>query len=93
MTCIVISMPKERPFFIFLRCYNDFTMQKVYFLLFMRVFVGLMFVACPGLLDFYWSAGFGTFLEVSALASHLLEDCVNFMSMPEKNDQYSGNHF
>jgi hypothetical protein len=27
---------------------------------------------------FYWSAGFGTFLQVPALASHWLEDCANF---------------
>jgi hypothetical protein len=27
---------------------------------------------------FNWSAGFGTFLQVSALASHWLEDCANF---------------
>jgi hypothetical protein len=27
----------------------------------------------PGFLDSYWSAGFGTFIRVSALASHWLE--------------------
>jgi hypothetical protein len=26
----------------------------------------------------YWSAGFGTFLQVSALASYWLGDCANF---------------
>ncbi len=26
----------------------------------------------------YWSAGFGTFLQISAPASHWLEDCANF---------------
>jgi hypothetical protein len=26
----------------------------------------------------YWSAGFGTYLQVSALASHWLEHCANF---------------
>jgi hypothetical protein len=46
----------------------------------------------PGFLAFYWSAGFGTFLQVSALASHWLEDCANFTPMLEKKDQYSANH-
>jgi hypothetical protein len=40
-----------------------------------------MLAACtliPGFLASYWSAGFGTFLLVSALASHWLEDYANF---------------
>ncbi len=41
----------------------------------MRVCVGLIFELSPGFLAFYWSAGFGTFLLVTALASHWLEDC------------------
>jgi hypothetical protein len=36
-------------------------------------------------LAFYWSAGFGTFLQVSALASHWLEDFANFTPTPEEN--------
>jgi hypothetical protein len=33
-----------------------------------------------------WSAGFGTFLQVSALPSHwLVEDCANFKATPEEN--------
>jgi hypothetical protein len=30
----------------------------------------------------YWSAWFGTFHQVSALASHLLEDCANLRQRP-----------
>jgi hypothetical protein len=53
-----------------------------------------MLVACisPGFLASYLSAGFGAYLQVSALASHWLEDCANFTPTPEKNDQYSANH-
>jgi hypothetical protein len=35
--------------------------------------------------------GFGTILQVSALASHWLEDCANFTPTPEVNDQNSAN--
>jgi hypothetical protein len=38
------------------------------------------------------SIGFGTFLQVSTLASHWLEDCANFTPMPVKNNQDSANH-
>jgi hypothetical protein len=44
--------------------------------------------------------GFGTFLQVLAVASHWLEDCANYTSMPEENDfgntaptVVSANHF
>ncbi len=40
----------------------------------------------------YWSAGFGTILQVSVLASPCLEDCANFTPTPEENYQYSANH-
>ena len=40
-------------------------------------------------LDAYWSAGCGTFLQVSALASHWLEDCANYTPTPEENDTNS----
>jgi hypothetical protein len=40
-----------------------------------------------------WSAGFVRFLQVSALASHWLEDCANFTQTPEENDQYSANQY
>jgi len=40
------------------------------------------------LVHFFGSAGFGTFLQVSALASH----CANFTPKPEENDQYSANY-
>jgi hypothetical protein len=43
-----------------------------------------MLAACTGFLAFYWSVGFGTFLQVSAIASHWLEDCANFTPMPEE---------
>jgi hypothetical protein len=36
-----------------------------------------VYVLSPGFLDSCWSAGFGTFLQVSTLASHWLEDCAN----------------
>jgi hypothetical protein len=45
-----------------------------------------------GFLASYWSKGFGRFLQVSALASHWLEDCANFTLTPEENYQYSANH-
>ncbi len=49
-----------------------------------------MLAACalliPGFLDFNCSAGFGTFLQVSAFASDGLEDCANFTPTPEEND-------
>jgi hypothetical protein len=44
-------------------------------------------------LAFYWSAGIGIFLQVSALAFHWLEDCANVTPAPEENDQYNTNHF
>jgi hypothetical protein len=37
-------------------------------------------------------AGFGRFLQVSALASHWLEDCANFTPTLEENVLYSVNH-
>jgi hypothetical protein len=40
----------------------------------------------------HWSAGFGRFLQVSALASHWLEDCANFTPTPEENNNYSDNY-
>jgi hypothetical protein len=45
----------------------------------------------PDFLAFYWSAGFGTILQVLALASHWLKDYANFTQTPEENDQYSVN--
>ncbi len=50
-------------------------------------------VSGPGFLAFYWSAGFGKFLQVLTLASHWLEDCENFSPTPEENDRYSTNHY
>jgi hypothetical protein len=50
----------------------------------MRVCVGGG-VLSPGFLASYLSAGFGRFLQVLALASHWLEDCVNFTPTPEKS--------
>jgi hypothetical protein len=32
-------------------------------------------------------------LQVSALASHWLEDCANFTPTPEENDQYNASHY
>jgi hypothetical protein len=45
----------------------------------------------PDFLAFYWTSGFGTFLQVSALASDWLKDYANFTQTPEENDQYSVN--
>jgi hypothetical protein len=71
-------------------------MQKVYFSWLMQVYGGLnMLVVCvlsPCFLISYWSAGFGTFLQVLALAPHWLENFAYFTPTPEKNDQYSANH-
>jgi hypothetical protein len=58
----------------------------------MRVYVGLIckwLVFSQGFLAYYWSAGFGTFLQISALASHWLEDCANCTPTPEETDKYS----
>jgi hypothetical protein len=69
-------------------------MKKVYF---SRLNVSLRWlnnfnVLSPGFLVSYWLAELGTFLQVSALASHWLEDCANFTPTPEENEQYSANH-
>jgi hypothetical protein len=63
---------------------------------FLWVYVGLiMLAACtvlsPRLFASYWSAGGGTFLQVSSLASDRLEDCANCTPTPEENNQYSAN--
>jgi hypothetical protein len=55
---------------------NDLITQKVYFSRLMRVYVGLiMLAACTysnqGFLASYWSGGFGRFLRLSGLASHI----------------------
>jgi hypothetical protein len=44
------------------------------------VHVSLLFIGQQGL---------GTFLQVSAFASHWLEDCANFTPTPEENNNYS----
>ncbi len=36
----------------------------------------------------YWSAGFGRFLQVSALSSDWLADCANFTLTPGENNKY-----
>jgi hypothetical protein len=38
----------------------------------------------PGFLASYWSAGFGRFLQESAISSHWLADCANFTPTPRK---------
>jgi hypothetical protein len=52
----------------------------------------MLHVFNPNFLASYWSAGFGRFLQVSALASNWLEDCADFTPTPEENDQCSANH-
>jgi hypothetical protein len=39
----------------------------------------------PGFLASFWSAGFGRFLQVSALSSYWLADCANFTPTPGEN--------
>ncbi len=59
------------------------------------MYVGLIILQCvlnPGFLASYWSAGFGTFLQVSANGSLWLEDCAKYAPTPEENDKYSANH-
>jgi hypothetical protein len=53
-----------------------------------------MFSVCisSGFLASYWSAGFGRFFQVPALASHWLEDCPIFKPTPKENYQYSANY-
>ncbi len=48
MTCLVSFRPKQRtwPFYKFVRCSNDFILQKLYFSRLMRVSVGLIMVSC-----------------------------------------------
>ncbi len=48
-------------------------------------------VCSPGFLPFYWSAGFETFLQVAAIASHWLEDCA-MCKFYTGGNQYSANH-
>jgi hypothetical protein len=58
----------------------------------MRVYVSLIMlsgVLGTGFLASYWTAVFGRFLQVSAVAYHWLED---FTPTPEKNDQYRANN-
>jgi hypothetical protein len=91
------SGPKlgTRPVFKFSKRSNDFITQSVLMVnASLRCLhnVSGVNVLSPGFLDFYWSAGFGTFLQVSAPASHWLENCANFTPTPEEGDQYSANH-
>jgi hypothetical protein len=48
-----------------------------------------MLLLALAFLAFNWSAGFGAFLQVSALASHWLDDCVIFMPTLEKSTNHS----
>jgi hypothetical protein len=78
MTCNASSRPKKgtRPVFKLCRCSNAFITQKVHFSRLMRVYVGLIMLVQVSFAS-YWSAGFGTFLQVSAVVSHWLEDTTN----------------
>jgi hypothetical protein len=55
-----------------------------------------MLAACtvlnPGFFISYWSARFGRIIQVSARASHWLENFTNFMPTLEENEQYSTKH-
>jgi hypothetical protein len=57
----------------------------------MRVCVGLTMLTACTFLASYWSAIFGRFLQVSALASHWLADCTNYTPTPGDNNKYSAN--
>ncbi len=79
MTCIVLGLIRGRDVLNFFRCSNDFYNAES---LFLTVNASLHWlvswrVLSPGFLASYWSAGFGTFLQVSAFASHWREDCAN----------------
>ncbi len=77
--------------FKFLWCSNDFIIYnaKTVFLASLRWLTKVRDVyLVQASSAFYWSAGFGTFLRVSALASHWLKDCENNKPTPEENDQY-----
>ncbi len=76
------SWPVERSR---VRCCPSFSRTSL-----LRECTRLSFRVC--FLASYWSTGFGTFLLVSAFASHWLEDCANFTPTPEENNQYSANH-
>jgi hypothetical protein len=54
-------------------------------------FILILYIKKTGFLAFNWSAEFGKFLQVPALASHWLEDCANSPTL-EANDQCSANH-
>jgi hypothetical protein len=76
MTCMVSSRPKwgTRPFFNFFRCSIAFYQAISVFLAInasLRYVGVILLAACTTgfLASYYWSAGFGTFLPVSALAS------------------------
>jgi hypothetical protein len=56
---------------------------------FLNFCAGLTMLAAFGFLASYWSAGYGRFLQVSALASHWLADCANFTPMPKEHNKYS----
>jgi hypothetical protein len=51
-----------------------------------------VYILSPGFLASYLSAGFGTGLQLSALASHWLEDYANLTPTLLENDYYSANH-
>ncbi len=55
-------------------------------------FVMLSAVLSSGFLASYWLAGFGKFLQVSALASYWLKNCANFTPTPKENNQCSANY-
>jgi hypothetical protein len=46
-----------------------------------------------GFLSSYWSAGFGTFLQVLVLAFPLAGGMCKLHATPEENDKYNANHY
>ncbi len=90
-----IGQKAESRHFAHLWCQNnDFISQKVCFSRLMRVYVGCsrrVPVLSPDFLASYWSAGFGTFLQISTLASHWLES-VKIVGTPTPENKYRDNH-
>ncbi len=92
MTCIWLVLGKNRgprPFFKMFRYSNDNAKS-----VFLVVNASLRWLNnISGVFPcLYCSAGFGNFLQVSALASPWLKGCLNCTPTPEENDKYSANH-
>jgi hypothetical protein len=90
---LVLSLNRRRCHLKIFTFSNNFITEKCVFLAVNASLRWLNNVLGPGFLAFYWSAGFGTFHQVLALASHWLEYCATFTpTPPEENNQYIANY-